>query len=64
MADAVIAGSVSQIVAARKAAIVEVEVAEEVTADGDTIEVVEEVVEVVETVEPVVDDTVDDQDKQ
>lgn len=51
-------------VAARKATIVEVEVAEEVTADGDTIEVVEEVVEVVETDEPVVDASDDNQDKQ
>ena len=51
-------------VAARKAAIVEVEVAEEVTADGDTIEVVEEVVEIVETDEPVVDASDDNQDKQ
>ncbi|MDY4592977.1 MAG: glycoside-pentoside-hexuronide (GPH):cation symporter [Eubacteriales bacterium] len=54
-------------VAARKAAIAEVEVIEEVTADGDIVEVVEEVVEVDETAdEEVVSETEaqDDKDKQ
>lgn len=51
-------------VAARKAALVEVEVVEEVTADGDVVEVVEEIVEVVETTdEKVASETTEQDDK-